>query len=175
MNAIPSDSRTPRQDVRGGRVFRDVAIITGPPARRVRDRGFSLERGEPVRLEDGWFGGTRRAKKAGRGGPGARLIAQGRVGLRSRHIALHLAIHRLLSAKTSAHQTADRLLLVSPARSGPAGTWGRPGHAPREPRPSRFRVPRLGSRCDDAKLVPERVDATASSRGESRGKGVLAA
>lgn len=174
MNAIPSESRTPRTRRSGGASFRDVAITTGPLVLRVRVRGFGLERGEPVRLEDGWFGGTRRAKKAGRVGPVARLIAQGRVGLHSRHIALHLAIHRLLSAPASAHQKADRLLLVSRARSGRGNlgtTWPRISRT--EAQPLLCPTPRI--EVHDAKLVPNGFDATASSRGLSRGKGVLAA
>ena len=174
MNAIPSESRTPRTRRSGRASFRDVAITTGPLVLRVRVRGFGLERGGPVRLEDGWFGGMRRAKKAGRVGPVARLIAQGRVGLHSRHIALHLAIHRLLSAPASAHQKADRLLLVSPARSGRGNLeTTRPRTSRTEAQPLLCPTPRI--EVHDAKLVPNGFDATASSRGLSRGKGVLAA
>lgn len=174
MNAIPSESRTPRTRRSGGASFRDVAITTGPLVLRVRVRGFGLERGEPVRLEDGWLGGTRRAKKAGRVGSVARLNAQRRVGHHSRHIALHLAIHRFLSATASADQKADRQLLVSRPRSG-RGNLGttRPSTARTEAQPLPCPTPRI--EAHDAKLVPNGFDATASSRGLSRGKGVLAA
>ena len=174
MNAIPSESRTPRARRSGRASFRDVAGITGPLVLRVRVRDFGLERSEPVRLEDGWLGGTRRAKKAGRVGPVARLIAQGRVGLHSRHIALHLALHRLLSAPASAQEKADRLLLVSPARPGRGSLEKtRPRTSRTEAQPLLCPTPPI--EVHDAKLVPNGFDATASTRGSSRGKGVLAA
>ena len=174
MNAIPSESRTPRARRSGGASFRDVAGTTGPLILRVRVRGFGLERGEPLRLEDGWLGGMRRAKKAGRVGPLVRLFAQGRVGLHSRHIALHLAIHRLLSAPASAARKADRLLLVSPAQAGRGNlekTRARTSHTEAQP----LLCPTPPIEVHDAKLVPNGFDATASTRGLSRGKGVLAA
>jgi hypothetical protein len=131
-------------------------------------------RGEPVRLEDGWLGGMRRAKRAGRVGPVARLNAQGRVGLHSRHIALHLAIHRLLSAPVSARHKADRLLHVAPAPSGPGNMEKtRPRTSRTEAQPLLCPTPPI--EVHDAKLVPNGFDATASNRGLSRGKGVLAA
>ena len=174
MNAIPSESRAPRTRRSGGASFRDVAGTTAPLILRVRVRDFGLERGEPLRLEDGWLGGMRRAKKAGRVGPVARLTAQGRVGHRTRHIALHLAIHRLLSAPTSAHRQADRLLLVSPARPGRGSLEKtRPRTSRTEAQPLLCPTPPI--EVHDAKLVPNGFDATASTRGLSRGKGVLAA
>jgi hypothetical protein len=174
VNAIPCESRTPRTGRSGRASFRDVAITTGPLVLRVQARDSGLGRGEPLGLEDGWLGGTRRAKKAGRGGPVARLNAQGRVGHRSRHIALHLALHRLLSAMASAHQEADRPSLVSRARSG-RGNPGmvQPPTSRTESQPLPCPMPWIEAR--DAKLVPNGFDATASARGLSRGKGVLAA
>jgi hypothetical protein len=149
-------------------------ITTGPLVYPVRDRGWVLKRTEPRKLEDGWLSGMRRAKKAGRVGPVARLIAQGRVGHHSRHIALHLAIQRLLSAPESAPQEADRWLLISPARAGR-----------RNVESTRSRTARIEAQLllcatppvevHDAKLVPNGFDATSSTRGLSRGKGVLAA
>jgi hypothetical protein len=171
---MPSESRTPRTRRSGGASFRDVVITTGPLVHPVRDRGCGLERTEPRKLEDGWVGGMRHAKKAGRVGPVARLNAQGRVGHHSRHIALHLALQRLLSAPESAPQEADRRLLISPARSGR-----------RNLETTRSRTARIEAQLllcatppvevHDAKLVPNGFNATASTRGLSRGKGVLAA
>ena len=174
MNAIPSESRTPRTRCPGQASFRDVAITTGPLVLHVRVRGYGRERGEPVRLEDGRFGGRRCAKRASRPGPVARLNAQGRVGLHSRHIALHLGLHRLLSAPASVALTADSLLLTSCCQSGHEAVGStRPSAARTKAQPISCRLPRI--KASDAKLVPNGFDATAPGRGLSRGKGVLAA
>jgi hypothetical protein len=174
MSAIPSESRTPRTRCSGGASFRDVVITSVPPEIRVRVRGFGLGRIEPVGLKDGRHGGMRRAKKASRSGPVARLYAQGRAGHHSRHIALHLALHQLLSAPASAPQGADRALPVSPARSGDGNREAtRPRAARTTAQPLLCPTPPI--EVDDAKPVPNGLDGAASDRGLSRGKGVLPA
>jgi hypothetical protein len=174
VNAKPRDSRAPRTRSSGRASFRDVDITTGPPVDRLRVRGCGLELIELRRLEDGWLGGMRRAKKAGRVGPVARLNAQGRVGHQSRHIAFHLALHRLLSAPPSVCRQTDRLLLISAHHSGRRNMeTSRPRIAPIEAQQLSGAVPQL--EVHDAKLVPNGFDATASAHGSSRGKGVLAA
>ena len=174
MNAIPSDSRTPRTRRAGQASFRDGRFTTGPQVLRVPVQGCGFERGEPVRLKGGRIGGKRRAKKASRSGPVAWLNAQGRVGHRSRHIALHLAVHRLLSAPASADPKADCSLPVSRSRSGRGGLeTTRADSARTEAQPLSRLMP--AREAHDAKLVPNGFDATALVRGLSRGKGVLAA
>ncbi len=174
MNAIPCESRTPLTGRSGGgepqgcRDHHGTADLSFPgsrlwsQARRVRQ------------ARGGRISGTRHATKAGRGVPVARLTAQGRVGHRSRHIALHRASHRLLSARTSAHPSAAPPFLLSPARpyGGSPGTIRQLGsrRAAQSPQCLPARIEARGT-----KLVSTGVDARASARGKSRGKGVLAA
>jgi hypothetical protein len=175
VNAIPCDSRTPSARRRGRALIRDVAITTGPSASRAGARGLNLHGGKPFGFGTDLIGGTRRATKAGRGSSGARLASQGRVGLGSRHIGIHLATHPLLSAKTSARDDASRPVRLLLARS--RTMWGiarilqaDASHAEflPGPRPS----PRLDA--SGAKLVSTEGGLMKPAHGESRGKGVLA-
>jgi hypothetical protein len=175
VNAIPCDSRTPSARRRGRALFRDVAIITGPSASRAGTRGLNLHGGKPFRFRADVIDGTRRATKAGRGNSDARLTSQGRVGLRSRHVAIHLATHRLLSAKTSARDDASRLARLPLARY--RTMW----QIARILRYSASRAevlpgPRRSRRLDvsGAKLVSTEGGLMKPAHGESRGKGVLA-
>jgi hypothetical protein len=174
VDAIPSEPRTPWTRCPGGASFRDVAIIMGPPFRPFRAIGSPRAEGRRTeRHETHRIGGTRHAKKASRGVPGARQTAQGRVGSRSRSIALHLESHRLLSATTSAPQGAERLdhFPQKELWQGCAGTvW--PLVSRLEAQPLWCSTPLSPGLW--AKLVPVGGQANAQPRGPFRGKGVLA-
>ena len=176
MNAIPAASRTPRAGCSGRASFRDVALISGPSVRRARTRRLHLRGGKPAVSAAGWTGGTRLAKKAGRGGPGARPTAQGRVGQPSRHVASHLASHRLLSATSSRHHDVDRPLDLLPdsVRVGRGFLRALKLFVPRleaQPGQCRLSLPEVSV----TKLVPTGDVVTTPSQGGFRGKGVLAA
>jgi hypothetical protein len=174
VNANPSGSRAPWAGRSGGTSFRDVAIITGPPAFRFQARGFCLDREEPVEPQAEWVDGARRAKKAGRGVPGAWQTAQGRVGLRSRHFALHLGSHRLLLATTSAFEDAERPRQLPRAGARPRSPrTARPLTERAEGQPLVCPTPQLEVR--GAPLFPSGDGGAPLHRGQSRGKGVLAA
>jgi hypothetical protein len=175
VNAIPCDSRTPSARRRGRALFRDVAIITGPPASRARSRGLNLHGGKLSGFGTDLIVGTRRATKAGRGRFGARLTSQGRVGLGSRHIVIHLATHRLLSAKTSARDDASRparLLLARYRTMWETARVLQDAASRAKFRPGPRRSPLLDA--NGAKLVSTEGGLTKPAHGESRGKGVLA-
>jgi hypothetical protein len=175
VNAIPCDSRTPSARRWGRALFRDVAIITGPSASRAGTRGLNLDGGKPFGFRTDLIDGTRRATKAGRGSSGARLASQGRVGLRSRHIVIHLATHRLLSAKTSARDDASRPARLLLARYRTMWEFARILQADAS-RAEFLPGPRLSPRLDasGAKLVSTEGGLMKPAHGESRGKGVLA-
>ena len=175
MNAIPCDSRTPLARGRGRALFRDVAIITGPSVNHAGTHGFNLHGGKPFGFRTDPIDGTRRATTAGRGSSGARLTSQGRVGLRSRHVAIHLATHRLLSAKTFARDEADRPKRLLLARCWSMWEIARSLHAVAS-RAEFLPGPRLSPRLDarGAKLVSTEGGLTKPAHGESRGKGVHA-
>jgi hypothetical protein len=175
VNAIPCDSRTPSARRRGRALFRDVAIITGPSASRAGIRGLSLLGGKPFGFWTDLIDGTRRATKAGRGSSGARLTSQGRVGLRSRHVVIHLATHRLLSVKTSARDDASRPARLHLARYRTVWqiAWILRYAASRTeflPGPRRSRHLDVSG----AKLVSTEGGLMKPAHLESRGKGVLA-
>jgi hypothetical protein len=173
VNAIPSEPRAPRTGRSGGVSFRDVAITTGPLVFPDRNRGLCLCQGNlPWRaIEE--RRGKRYAKEVYRTVLVARLIAQGRVGHRSRHIADHPASHRLLSA-TSAQKDAGPL---APGSHAPpvAETQGKPrpvlARLEAQPLSPHARV----FQAHGAEQVPSRFDVPASAFGPSRGKGVFAA
>ena len=173
MNAIPSEPRAPRTGRSGGVSFRDVAITTGPLVVPPRNRGYGLCLGDPPWRTTGTTRGRRHVNEACRTVLVARLIAQGSVGLSSRHIALHPVSHQLLSA-TSAQRNAccqapgSHALLGSEMRGLP---W--PAFARFEARPLLSFAQK--SRAQRAKRFPSRFDAPASAFGPSRRKGVLAA
>jgi hypothetical protein len=175
VNAIPSGTRAPRTRRSGRASLRDVANITGPLLFRVQAGRLVLgTRGdsEPPRI--GSISGSRLAKRAGRGVPVARLTVQGRVGQHSRHVALHLVPHRLLLARTSAFPKAVPPVLFSLVDLRPR----KPGLACLKSARSKAQpllCPSLRDEAGDTMLVPTRAVAHASARGQSRGKGVLAA
>jgi hypothetical protein len=175
VNAIPCDSRTPSARRRGRALFRDVAIITGPSASRAGTRGLNLHGGNPFALRTDLIDGPRRATKAGRGNSGARLASQGRVGLRSRHIVIHLATHRLLSVKTSARDDASRPARLLLARSRTMREIGRILQYAAS-RAEFLPGPRHSRRLDasGARLVSTEGGLMKPAHGESRWKGVLA-
>jgi hypothetical protein len=177
VNAIPSKSRTPRVGYSGRMSLRDVASISEPSVDRAGPASLDLRGGKRVGCSMYLNDGKRHAEKASRGGISARLTAQGRVGQRSRHIAPHLALHRLLSAQLSAHRDADRPLPFPLAWNWTLrvsrGTFCHLILRP-EFQPGRCSAPRL--EADDTKQLVATGDGnTTSSRGKSRGKGVLAA
>jgi hypothetical protein len=175
VNAIPCDSRTPSARRRGRALIRDVAIITGPSAGRAGTRGLNLHGGKPFGFRTERIDGTRRAMTAGRGSSGARLASQGRVGLGSRHIVIHLATHPLLSAKTSTRGDASRPVLLLLARY--RTMWGIARILRADASRAEFPPgPRLAPRLDakGTKLVSTEGGLMKPAHGESRGKGVLA-
>jgi hypothetical protein len=175
VNAIPCDSRTPSARRRGRVLFRDVAIITGPSASRAGIRGLDLHGGKLFDFRSDLIDGTRRATMAGRGSSGARLTSQGRVGLRSRHIGIHLATHRLLSVKTSARDDACRPARLPRARN--RTMWGIARILQDAASRAEFLPgPRLspGLDANGARLVSTEGGLTKPAHGESPGKGVLA-
>jgi hypothetical protein len=173
VNAIPSEPRAPRTGRSGGVSFRDVAITSGPLVFPGQLRGRGFRRGNSPGLTTGETRGKRHVEEARRTVLVARLIAQGRVGLWSRHIACHLASHQLLWA-TSAQRNAGRQAPGSQVPRG-AETRGMPQalFARLEARPLWSHAQE--SSAYGARRVPSRFDAPASARGPSRGKGVLAA
>jgi hypothetical protein len=171
---MPAEPRTPRAGRLGGASCRDVAIITGPPVQRAEARGCGLERGQSVGAASDGTSGKRHAMKAGRRVPVARLTAQGRVGHRSRHVASHLALLPLLSARMSALPDADSHSCIIPCRFAPGDARPIRQVSMRSvAQPHQCRSP--GDRAGGAKLSPTAGVATAPRRGELRGKGVLAA
>jgi hypothetical protein len=174
VNAIPSESRAPWTRGPGRASFRDVTIITGPLFFSVGAFGRPIASGEPLKYPGAvWVSGTWHAKKASRGVPGARQTAQGRVGFLPRHIASHLGSHRLLSARTSAEQDAER-----PYRSHQRKVWPgraetvRPQLSRRRAQPLPCATPEIKGR--GARMVPAGGNAIVPPRRRSRGKGVLA-
>jgi hypothetical protein len=175
VNAIPSVFHSPRTRCSEGSSFRDVAIIVGLSVFRVGVKGLARERGEPVRPGDGLTDRTRHAMTASRGAPSARPLAQGGTGRQTRRIAPHPASHRLPSATTSGLPDADRSL-ISPlvlTRSGKVWTFRR-STSRLKAQPGQCPAPY--TQASDTKLVPPEGGVLATStRGQSRGKGVLAA
>lgn len=174
MNAIPSDARAPRSGCSGRVNAREVATTMGPRIARVLARRLAYVRGDLRPGRDGSIGGTRPAKKAGRGVPVAWLTAQGRVGVYSRHVAPHLVSHPLLQARTSARIRAEIPVRASLAVS-------RPGRSVRtRPDAMRFKAQPLSrlpllNRAGCAKLVAARSRRYAPVQAQIPGKGVLAA
>ena len=164
----------PGHDVRGGRA--------SGTSRSSWDRRSFLSRPAVVGLASradnragtDRSGGTRHAKRACRGVSGTRQTAQGRVGLSTRHFALHLGSHRLLSAMTSALKDAERPLRSRPG-AGLAGTCEDGPAAPLATRGPAASVSHASDQAWGPKLVPAGDSAISLPRGLSRGKGVLAA
>jgi hypothetical protein len=174
VNAIPYRSRVPWTRCPGKASYRDVAIIMGLSVSSVKGSCRRPAKASQPGPRSDQIGGTRHAKTARCGVSGARQTAQGRVGLIPRHIALHLGSHRLLSASTSAQLDAER-----PLRSHRVQAWpGRAGTVRQHiSRPVAQPLPCSTPRFEvwGAKLVPAGGNTIAPPRGQSRGKGVLAA
>lgn len=173
MNAIPSEPRAPWTGRPGRPSFRDVALIMGPSILRDRASGSNLRSENRRGLVGEGIDGARQAMKAGRGVSVARQTVQGRVGHSSRHVALHLASHRLLLTPSTL-KDADRPFLPTGFASRRSSTVTfRPISSRPEPQPLPGLWPR--NEAGDTKLVTAPADNPLSSAGQSRGKGVLAA
>jgi hypothetical protein len=174
VNAIPSDTRAPRAGRSGRASLRDVASITGPLVDWIEDGRVVQVRDDPQPFRPGMTGGTWLAKRAGRGVPVARLTAHGRVGFCPRHIAPHLVRHRLLTARISAFRDADFTIRVCPVLRWPSRPEVDCLQAKRPKAQPLLRlspIPEAGCTM----LVPVRSLVQARARGQSPGKGVLAA
>jgi hypothetical protein len=123
VNANPSGSRTPSTGGWGrSKARRELAETKEPSPGCAR---LGLPSGVPrgsARAAGGCGGGKRHAMMVCRGALSVRRAAQGRVGdARSpRHIATHLARHRLLSAQTSAPLDAARPITAELGKPRPA-------------------------------------------------------
>lgn len=158
--------------------IREDAGVTGLSAGRfgAMASSFDCREGEPLDIRDGKTGGTRHAKRAGRGADFARPAAQGRFRGRPRRIALHLDFHPLHLAATPTHPGVERS-----RRSPSAQAEGRPDGTARLDT-SRGQAQQPLPCCSTSvearglKLVPSSGCAIADpARGRTRGKGVLAA
>jgi hypothetical protein len=178
VNANPSVSRTPSTGSWGGLdARRELAAAAGPSLGIARVEVRAGLSGRALERVNSTNGGSRHAKKACRGALNPRCAAQGRVGdkLTSRHVAHHLVIHLLLSARTSA--TADA---VRPRFPGQAWPWlttvSMVRNAASRPKaqPAKWHTPPEGA-CDTKLVRPGPDVIPTSACAQSRGKGVQAA
>jgi hypothetical protein len=178
VNANPSGSRTPPTGCWGSlEARRELAAATGPSQGLAPLDVRAGMSGRVSRQVNGPNGGSRHAKRVCRGALSLRRTAQGRVGdeLTPRHVAAHLVLQPLLSARSSAPADTVRPRLGdgAPPRLALASTVRTAASCPKA-QPGKRHTPIPGS-CD-AKLVYPGTDViTASACAQSRGKGVLAA